>query len=112
MSNNINDTQINKIKIDCQNMIKDIENDKDLNYSNLEKKYEYLFKTSKTLYNFIVKEHTKNSFNKEDFNKKLNQMLSLIKQIQDQEISKYDASVNIGEKIAKEYIPAKFLGEN
>jgi len=107
MSNNIHDTKINKIKLESKNLIKDIED----NHSSLdfENKYEYLFRTSKTLFNFIIKEHEKSTFNKEHFTEKLNQMLFLIKKIQDDEISKYDASANIGATLAKEYIPTKFL---
>lgn len=110
MSNNIHDTKINRIKFESENLIKDIQNnDNNIDLSELEKKYKYLFQTSKTLFNFIIKEHQKSSFNKENFNEKLNQMLFLIKKIQDDEISKYDASANIGEVLAKEYIPAEFL---
>lgn len=115
MSNNIHDTKINRIKVESENMIKDIQDEQNVNYLgyhgslDLENKYEYLFKTSKTLFNFIIKEHQNSSFNKEKFTEKLNQMLFLIKKIQDDEISKYDASANIGASLAKEYIPAKFL---
>lgn len=111
MSNNIHDTKINRIKLESENMIKDIQKDKDIDLLELEKKYEYLFKTSKTLFNFIIKEHQKSTFNKEHFTKKLNQMLFLIKKIQNDEISKYDASANIGATLAKEYIPVEFLEE-
>jgi len=111
MSNNIHDTKINRIKLESENMIKDIQKDIDIDLLELEKKYEYLFKTSKSLFNFIINEHQKSSFNKEKFTEKLNQMLFLIKKIQDDEISKYDASANIGAALAKEYIPAEFLEE-
>lgn len=117
MSNNIHDTKINRIKLESENMIKDIQDKENINYLayhgslDLEKKYEYLFKTSKSLFNFIIKEHQNSSFNKEKFTEKLNQMLFLIKKIQDDEISKYDASANIGAALAKEYIPAEFLEE-
>ena len=110
MSNNINDTKINRIKLESENLIKDVENNY-IDLQELEIRYKYLFNTSKTLFNFIIKEHQKSSFNKEHFTEKLNQMLFLIKKIQDDEISKYDASANIGSVLAKEYIPVKFLQE-
>lgn len=106
MSNNIKDTDTNKIRLECDMMINDIFK---LSEQELESKYEYLFKTSKGLFKFILKEHNSSIFNKEMFDKKLNTMLSMIQNIQNNKISQHEASTKIGTSLAEEYIPTEFL---
>lgn len=104
MSNNIHDTKVDKIKNEVSNIINDITNgEKDI--EKLETKYNYLYSTSKTLFNFICKQVKKPEFNKEQFNTNLEQMLNHILKIQREEISQNDASENIGKLLAKQFIP-------
>lgn len=58
-----------------------------------------LLKTSKTLYNIILKE-----YKSKDVDQKIAKMLDLISKIQKDEISQYDASGIIGTDLAKQYI--------
>lgn len=71
----------------------------------LQKKYNYLYKTSKTLFNMILKEVLSNNFDKEKFENKINTMLEYILKIQQKDITTDKASEHIGKIIAKEYIP-------
>jgi len=108
MSNNIKDTDTSKVRSECDMMIKDIFT---FSEKELENKYEYLFKTSKGLFNYILKEHNSSTFNKVIFDKKLNTMLSMIENIQNNKISQHEASTKIGTSLAGEYIPSEFLEE-
>lgn len=104
MSNNIHDTNVNKIKQQVHNLITDINNgEKDTDI--LESKYNYLYSTSKTLFNFVIKETTKSTFNKQQFDKNLEFMLDNITKIQNSELSQHKASENIGKLLAKQFIP-------
>jgi hypothetical protein len=71
----------------------------------LENKYNYLFKISPGLFNFIIKEALSSNFNLKKFQNKLNIMLKYIKDIQESKISQHTASEKIGIVIADEYIP-------
>lgn len=104
MSNNIHDTKVDKIKTQVYNLMSDVKNgEKDT--ALLEDKYNYLYTTSKTLFNLVCKEAKKESFNKEQFDKNLDQMLKHILKIQQNELTQNEASENIGKLLAKQFIP-------
>ena len=122
MSGNINDTNIERVRKDVENMLNDIRgndirgndirgNDIRGNVSNvdvaeMEYKYRYLYKTSKTLFNFILKKvNDSESFDDEYFRKTINFMLQQIQDIQQSSTSQYDASANVSYHLAKKYIP-------
>ena len=111
MSGNINDTNVNLIKKQAFSLISDLENysrtSRNISiYENiLQKKYENLYKTSKTLFNFIFNSFKNKTFDKNHFNEMINKMLSYISQIQNKEISQYNASVHVGSELAQKYIP-------
>jgi hypothetical protein len=104
MSNNIHDTNVDKIKNQVYDLITDIKNG-ETNTEFLESKYTYLHLTSKTLFNFVCKEVKKPTFNKRQFDKNLEQMLNNIISIQTSKLSQNDASENIGKLLAKQFIP-------
>ncbi len=95
---NIHKTNVNKIKQEVHDLLNDIKTDPQEDYS---RKYKHLYNTSKTLYNFIVKEHNTGKFNQT----MLDQMLNRILKIQTNEISQNEASEEIGMSLAKIYIP-------
>lgn len=111
MSGNINDTNVKSIKTDIYNMISDLEkyskSSRNISiYENcLQKKYSNLYKTSKSLFNMVFNQYKNKNFDKQYFNTTLNKMLEYISQIQTNQISQYDASVNIGSDLAYKYIP-------
>lgn len=105
MSNNIYDTKINNIKNDVISLINDLTNQNDNEISNFKNKYSYLYSTSKTLFDYIIKEHDKKTFNKDLFYINLDNMLQNILKIQNKELTQDDASKNIGMLLAKQFIP-------
>jgi len=108
MSGNINDTNVKLIQKECFNMISDLEK-----YGHniaiyerlLQKKYNNLFTTSKTLFNLILNSFKNKNFDKQHFNMMINKMLENITKIQTNQISQHDASVEIGTDLAYKYIP-------
>jgi DNA polymerase III gamma/tau subunit len=113
MSNNIHDTDVELIRkqvddlIDeCENLLKNGESlsNYETSFSN---KYKHLITTSNTLYKFICTQMQQNfrNFNRVALQQRLDMMLNAILNIQNSKISQYDASVMIGEKLAKDYIP-------
>jgi hypothetical protein len=104
MSNNIHDTKVDKIKSQVYDLINDIKN-KDESVEILEERYSYLHSTSKTLFNFVIKQVKNPGFNKDQFDKNLEQMLNHILKIQKSELSQHEASENIGKLLAKQFIP-------
>jgi hypothetical protein len=111
MSGNINDTNIKLIKTQTFNLISDLENyaksSRNISiYENiLKKKYNYLYNTSKTLFDLILNQYKNKQFDKVYFNTMINKMLNYIGEIQNNKISQYDASVKIGTDLAYKYIP-------
>jgi hypothetical protein len=111
MSGNIKDTDVTKIRSCVTDLINDlektIENGEDIrdNEYLYEKKYKYLLDTSKNLYNMILDQYRLSKFNKQDFMRNLDMMLSAIENIQNARISQYDASKNVGESLASQFIP-------
>lgn len=105
---NIDDTNVEKIIKETREMIVEISTTvatAEKNEEYLQKKYNYLYRTSKTLFNMILKEVLSNNFNKEKFENKINTMLEYIIKIQQKDITTDKASEYIGKIIAKEYIP-------
>lgn len=101
MSGNIHDTNINIIKKEVYDLIYDLENNNDI-----VGKYNYLTSTSKTLYEYIIKNYNKQL--NESFINNLEMMLNGIEKIQksrNTEKEQHDQSVLIGEKLASQYIP-------
>lgn len=111
MSGNIHDTNV----INIRKQIEDLTNElKQLHESNesienwndtLERKYKPLYRTSKTLFKFIVTNYGKSGFNEIFFNQTVDMMLTRISSIQNSEISQEDASANVGTHLAKTFIP-------
>jgi site-specific DNA-adenine methylase len=111
MSGNINDTKINIIKENVDNLIVDLDNilNKGENISdyeyNLKKKYKFLEKTSPALFNLIFKEYNTQNFNKSNLQSILDMMLQQIEKIQKSKVTQHDASISIGEHLAQTFIP-------
>jgi hypothetical protein len=111
MSGNIQDTDVTKIRSCVTDLINDldhcVQNGEDIkdNEYIYEKKYKYLLETSKNLYNMIIDQYRLSKFDKPIFMKNLDMMLSAIEHIQCAKISQHDASKNIGESLASQFIP-------
>jgi uncharacterized protein YutD len=103
MSNNIHNTKVDKIKQQVYNLLEEYKTNK--NTEELESKYSYLYSTSKTLFNFVIKESSKSGFNKTLFDNNLTEMLKHIILIQKDEMSQNTASENIGKLLATQFIP-------
>ena len=108
MSENISNITVDKIKHEVLQLIDDCINSHSNSNSNtqlLQDRYSYLYATSKTLFEFIIRETRKSNFNKERFDTNLEFMLSHIKKIQNKELTQNDASESVGELVAKQFIP-------
>jgi ADP-heptose:LPS heptosyltransferase len=111
MSGNINDTNVLLIKNQVFDLIEDLEKysktSRNLNVYEeaMKKKYNYLYNTSKTLFNLIFNQFKTNKLDKEYFNFMVNKMLNYITKIQNNEMSQYDASATIGTELAEKYVP-------
>ena len=107
MSGNVNDTKIDLIRNNVKNLLNDLNNTKNVSdefKQILIEKYQYLYSTSKGLFEFILKEYTKIGFDKM-FYKNLDLMLTQISKIQNSEVTQYKASEVIGTIIGNQYIP-------
>lgn len=106
MSGNIKDTNVDELRQQVQelttelNTIKNNGEDIDSYKDILKTKYKYLVKTSDTLFNLIL-----NQQGKENFMNNLNIMLNNIERIQKSQITQHDASCEIGETLASQFIP-------
>ena len=100
-SNNIHNTDVEKIKLEVDNMLELLKTNVLNSETVLKKRFEYLFKTSPALFNFILKNHKNNPV---QFKKNLDTMLTLIFKIQTSEISQHDASVVVGKHVAHRYM--------
>ena len=109
MSGNVNDTNTNKVNFQVKELLQELDeilkNNESIDSSNLKIKYNYLWSTSQTLYNYILRQYGKPNFDKEFFYKNLNMMLHSIENIQKSKVSQYDASVYVGKELASQYIP-------
>lgn len=111
MSGNINDTKIDIIKANVNDLINDLDdilnkghNVSDFEYK-LKKKYIILEKTSPALFNLIFKEYNTLNFDKSRLRYILDMMLTQIEKIQKSKVTQHDASVAIGEHLAQTFIP-------
>lgn len=104
MSGNIHDTDIEKLQNEISNMKKDIMNDiSDIDFYN--KKYEYLKNTSNTLFKYIYENYNKKHFDEKFFNNCIKMMFANIKNIQKNNTTQHNASVNVGSFLGQKYIP-------
>jgi hypothetical protein len=106
MSGNIHDTNTILLRQQVNDMIRDLQNKAvllDL-FQIYKNKYNYLYTTSKTLFEFILKNFTTESFDKEYFHKSLAFMLEQIELIQSNKVSQYTASSNVGYHFADKYM--------
>lgn len=97
----MSDTNVDKIKTQVDLLIQDVINGTVIRQEN----YNYLYSTSKTLFDFIIREVKCRNFNKERFELNLNVMLNNILKIQKNELTQNDASEIVGELVAKQFIP-------
>ena len=102
-SGNVNDTDVDKINTEIYSMLELLDTNIIKSKTVLEHKYSYLYKTSPTLFNFILKNH--NKIDRNSMIKNIELMLGLVFKIQKSEISQYDASSVIGKYIGEQYIP-------
>lgn len=114
MSNNIHDTNVDLIRKQVNDLIEEsrhiLKNGEQISdYENqFSFTYKYLINTSKTLYKYIcnqMQNYNNKQFDEDAFKQKLDMMLNAILNIQKSNITQYDASVMIGEKLASDYIP-------
>ena len=107
MSGNINDTDIIKIKNQVADLLGELYTLENTPMTNayLRDKYSYLINTSKSLYNYIINGYNTPRFDEKTFYKNLDIMLNSIENIQKQNISQHDASINVGTVLAEKYIP-------
>lgn len=109
MSGNINDTDVKKIRTLVNDFIKELDEISERNeYIDVDfykEKYNYIFQTSNSLFKIICDQYISSKFDKNFFFKNLEIMLNAIENIQQNKITQYDASSNIGEMLASHYIP-------
>jgi len=111
MSGNIHDTNVSKITEEVNELFKDIDdlvvrNENVSAWSDtLQKKHKYLYKTSSTLFNYILKNYKNPNFDAAFFDRTLNMMLHQISQIQRSNVSQNSASETIGTHLATTFIP-------
>ena len=104
MSQNIHDTNVGLIKTQLESLVSDLDSNINSDFY-LETKYQQLRETSPTLYKFVISQYKSRSFNKELFTKNMTMMLTNILKIQNNEMSQHDASVEVGEELALQFIP-------
>jgi hypothetical protein len=110
MSGNIHDTNVSLIQSQVQSLLKDIDNlqdnDKAIDFEyEFKKKYKHLSNTSSTLFKYILTNYNTPNFNMSFFQKTLDLMLHNVSKIQDNKTSQHNASTQVGQILAKEYIP-------
>lgn len=111
MSRNIQDTNVSLLRSEIKNMKDDIDkivSDGETSeqwLDTLKRRYSNLSSTSNTLFMFIIKNYRTSRFNEEFFNKTIDMMFSKIQEIQNLKTDQNDASIKIGEHLAKKFIP-------
>jgi hypothetical protein len=111
MSGNIHDTNVTKLKDEVDNLLTEldaiIESKDNIVYyeDTLKRKYKYISETSDNLWNLIISQYRNSAFNKTIFLNNLEMMLSAISNIQQSRITQHNASENIGETLASQFIP-------
>ena len=103
MYGNIHDTKVELIKKEIENLL-NILNCNTINSEIiLKKNTPELYKTSPTLFKFIIKNYNKISIT--TMNKNIDMMLKLITDIQKSKISQHDASVVVGKNLGEQFVP-------
>lgn len=111
MSGNIQDTQINQIKQQVQELQKEIEilisrGDNPIDREDtLKRKFKYLSSTSESLFKLLLHNYGTPRFNPTFFDQTLELMLQKVQDIQQSKVSQHDASKNVGEHLATTFIP-------
>lgn len=111
MSGNIQNTnipllksEIDNLKNDIDRIIKDGETAEQW-VDTLKRRYVTLSSTSNTLFMYIIKNYGSAKFNETFFNKTLDMMFNKIIDIQGLKTSQENASITVGEHLAKNFIP-------
>ena len=111
MSGNIHDTKtirlkddVGKLKTELDDLLANGEKIDEWE-STLRTKYKYICSTSESLFKMIVSSYGTSRFNKDFFENTLNMMLQKIEDIQSSKISQHNASHNVGEHLASNFIP-------
>lgn len=110
MSGNIHDTNVSLIRSQVESLLKDIDNlennEKAIDFEHVfKKKYKHLSNTSSTLFKYILTNYNTSKFNMSFFQSTLDFMLGNVSKIQDNKTSQHNASTQVGQILAKEYIP-------
>ncbi len=106
-SGNINDTNVQIVQQQVLNFILDVKNG-EFDEEKCKSKYNILYKTSRSLFDFILKDIPKQinngTFDENAFSTRLNNMLLLVTKIQEGKTDLYKASTNVGGELASEYL--------
>lgn len=96
--------QVESLLEDCKKIV---DNNEDLSHHKyrLERKYNYLFQTSSALFKYIVNQYGTDRFDQTTLDNNLNMMLAAIRRIQESKVTQYDASAEVGDFLAQQYIP-------
>lgn len=111
MSGNIHDTNVSAIRTQINELTEELQVLKDSGESisdwtdSLQRKYKQLYRTSNTLFKFILTNYGTPKFNEAFFNQTINIMLNRITSIQYAQLTQEDASANVGTHLAKKFIP-------
>lgn len=111
MSNNIRDTDVERVKSEVEALLVDLQNIRSRNEQPLDwekqlsKRYKALVKTSQSLFKFILTQYGSPTFNVNSFRDTLDKMLVNIQRIQHGHISQHEASQHVGSHLAEKYIP-------
>ena len=106
MSGNIRDTKVDVLKSEIDSLLNELHTcttTKQL--KTLPVKYNHLYSTSKTLFNHILKEGLKPTFDRKSFDDTISVMLTSVTDIQNSRMSQYEASGVVGTHLAQRYIP-------
>lgn len=106
----INNTNVPVLRQQISSLVIDVKNG-NYDFDEAKTRYAELYNTSGTLFDMIVKDipklMTSGEFGMQDeikFIDRINNMLLLVKKIQDGKISQYNASVKIGQELGSEYL--------
>lgn len=110
MSGNINDTNVTSIRQQIEELIQELHvlhDSQDISQwtQTLQRKYKHLYRTSNTLFNFIVNNYGTSRFNDAFFHQTIDLMLNKISSIQQSRITQEDASAYVGTHLAHKFIP-------
>lgn len=107
----IHSVNVEQIRLEVDKMILELDNITERgelikDYTDyLKNKFKFLYKSSDGLFNYILNNYGSKHFNKDSFYTNINMMLSLIVKMQSSNISQHDASVVVGEELARQFIP-------